>query len=81
MAGGAKTPNIAVLAAIARLGTCGSARGSDADRRVNLLIQFAMEGSLRTLIHTFGFASHQIGARRTYLCNDLPAFGALNSER
>jgi hypothetical protein len=46
MAGGAETPNIAALPAIARLGTCESARGPDADRRVKLLIQFAVEGSL-----------------------------------
>jgi hypothetical protein len=46
MAGGAETPNIAALPAIARLGACESARGPDADRRVKLLIQFAAEGSL-----------------------------------
>jgi hypothetical protein len=46
MAGGAETPNIAALPAIARLGTCESARGPDADRHVKLLIQFAVEGSL-----------------------------------
>jgi hypothetical protein len=34
MAGGAETPNIAALPAIARLGACESARGSGADRRV-----------------------------------------------
>ena len=45
MAGGAETPNIAALPAIARLGTCESARGPDADRHVKLLIQFAVEGS------------------------------------
>jgi hypothetical protein len=45
MAGGAETPNIAALPAIARLGACESARGPDADRRVKLLIQFAVEGS------------------------------------
>jgi len=44
MAGGAETPNIAALPAIARLGTCESARGPDADRHVKLLIQFAVEG-------------------------------------
>jgi hypothetical protein len=46
MAGGAETPNIAALPAIARLGTCESARGPDADRHVKLLSQFATEGSL-----------------------------------
>src|SRR6266542_168254 len=46
MAGGAETPNIAALPAIARLGACESARGPDADRRAKLLIQFAVEGSL-----------------------------------
>src|SRR5450631_2480732 len=46
MAGGAETPNIAALPAIARLGACESTRGPDADRRVKLLIQFAVEGSL-----------------------------------
>ena len=42
----ARTPNIAALPAIARLGTCESARGPDADRHVKLLSQFAVEGSL-----------------------------------
>jgi hypothetical protein len=46
MAGGAETPNIAALPAIARLGACESARGPDADRHVKLLSQFAVEGSL-----------------------------------
>jgi len=46
MAGGAETPNIAALPAIAPLGTCESARGPDADRHVKLLSQFAVEGSL-----------------------------------
>jgi hypothetical protein len=49
MASGAETPNIAALPAIARLGTCESARGPDADRRVKPLIQFAVEGSLGRL--------------------------------
>jgi hypothetical protein len=44
MAGGAETPKIAALPAIARLGACKSARGPDADRRIKLLIQFAVEG-------------------------------------
>jgi len=46
MAGGAETPNIAALLAIARLGACESAQGPDADRHVKLLIQFAVKGSL-----------------------------------
>jgi hypothetical protein len=46
MAGGAETLNIAALPAIARLGTCESARGPDAARHVKLLIQFAVEGAL-----------------------------------
>src|SRR3954469_11827054 len=46
MAGGAETPNIAALPAIARPGACESARGPDADRHVKLLIQFAVEESL-----------------------------------
>ena len=46
MAGGAETPNFAAVPAIARLGTCESARGPDADRHVKLLSQFAVEGSL-----------------------------------
>ncbi len=46
MAGGAETSNIAALPAIARVGACESARGPDANRRVKLLIQFAVEGSL-----------------------------------
>jgi TonB family protein len=45
MAGGAETPNIAALPAIARLGTCESPRGPDADRHVKRLIQFAVEGA------------------------------------
>jgi hypothetical protein len=45
MAGGAETPNIAALPAIARLGACESARGPDVDRHVKLLIQFAVEGA------------------------------------
>ena len=45
MAGGAETPNVAALPAIARLGACELARGPDADRHVKLLIQFAVEGS------------------------------------
>jgi len=44
---GAETPNIAALPAIARLGACESARGPDADRRVKLLSQFAVEGHTR----------------------------------
>ena len=61
MAGGAETPNIAALPALARLGACESARGPDADRRVKLLIQFAVEGSLsgaysqRRVKHTCSF--------------------------
>ena len=46
MAGGAETPNIAALPAIARLGACESARGPDAEWHVKLFIQFAVEGSL-----------------------------------
>ena len=46
MTDGGRTPNIAALPAIARLGTCESARGPDADRHVKLLSQFAVEGSL-----------------------------------
>ncbi len=57
MAGGAETPNIAALPAIARLGACESARGADADRRVKLLIQFAVEGSLS------GAYSHMLSAK------------------
>jgi len=37
MVGGAETPNIAALPAIARLGVCESARGPAADRHVKLL--------------------------------------------
>lgn len=39
MAGGAETPNIAAVLAIARLGAWESALGADADRRVKPLIQ------------------------------------------
>jgi hypothetical protein len=46
MAGGAETPNIAALPAIARLGARESAWGPDADRHVKLLIQFAVKGAL-----------------------------------
>jgi hypothetical protein len=49
MAGGAETPKIAALPAIARLGACESVRGPNADRRVKLLIQFAVEGSLSSV--------------------------------
>ena len=49
--GGADTSNIAALPAIAGLGTCESARGSDADRHDNLLIEFAVKGHSRALIH------------------------------
>ena len=52
MSGDAETPNIAALPAIAPLGACESARGSDADRHVKLLIQFAVEGHSRAIIHT-----------------------------
>src|SRR5882757_580319 len=65
MVGGAETPNIAALPAIARLGTCESARGPDADRHVKLLIQFAVEGSLS------GACSHlaaTIGRQKHNLC-------------
>jgi hypothetical protein len=63
MAGGAETPNIAALPAIARLGACESARGPDADRRVKLLIQFAVEGSLsgaysQIELPNFGLQNH-----------------------
>jgi hypothetical protein len=55
MAGGAETPNIAALPAIARLGACESARGPDADRYVKLLIQFAVKGSLSGAYSHSGF--------------------------
>ena len=68
--GGAETPNIAALPAIARLGTCESARGPDADRRVKLLIQFEVAGLLnfdpferRCLMVAFG-SSEPAGLRR-----------------
>jgi hypothetical protein len=41
--------------AIARLGACESARGPDADRHVELLSQFAVEGALS------GAYSHDCG--------------------
>jgi hypothetical protein len=63
MAGGAETPNIAALPAIARLGACESARGPDADRHVKLLIQFAVKGSLS------GTYSHP---ERTLIAEDDP---------
>jgi hypothetical protein len=68
MAGGAETPNIAALPAIARLGTCESARGPDVDRHVKLLSQFAVEGShvrprqIGCCCHS---QSHKIGSERT----------------
>ena len=61
MAGGAETPNIAALPAIARLGTCESARGPDADRHVKLLSQFAVEGSLS------GAYSQPLLAKRSFV--------------
>src|SRR6266436_1222388 len=66
MAGGAETPNIAALPAIARLGTCESARGPDADRHVELWIEFAVEGSLS------GAYSHK-GNRRDRLDPAFPS--------
>ena len=59
MAGGAETPNIAALPAIARLGACKLARGPDADRHVKLLIQFAVKGSLS------GAYSHNTDRKQT----------------
>jgi hypothetical protein len=70
MAGGAETPNIAALPAIARPGACESARGPDADRRVKLLIQFAVEGHSRALIHTIGRDRQQ----RRKIRHDVAAF-------
>src|SRR6202521_5845219 len=67
MAGGAETPNIAALPAIARLGACESARGPDADRRVKLLIQFAVEG--------------RIASPRMLLDNFSPMTGAASPNR
>ena len=52
MAGGAETPNIAALSAIAWLGACKSAQGPDADRHVKLLINLRWRGHSRALIHT-----------------------------
>src|SRR6266705_207905 len=46
MAGGAESPNIAALPAIARLGACESARGPDADRHAKPLIYLMTKGSL-----------------------------------
>jgi hypothetical protein len=54
MAGGAETSNSAALPAIMRLGARESARGPDANRQVKLLIQFALEGHSRALIHSYG---------------------------
>jgi|SRR5450631_910012 hypothetical protein len=68
MAGGAETPNIAALPAIARLGTCESARGPDADRHVKLLIQFAVEGSLS------GAYSHRRNERGPQMTIETIAF-------
>jgi hypothetical protein len=62
MADGAETPNIAALPAIARLGTCESARGPDADRHVKLLIQFAVEESLSVAYSQPGAVKHSSGA-------------------
>ena len=59
MAGGAETPNIAALPAIARLGACESARGPDADRHVKLLIRFAVEGSLSGAYSQLGRQPHE----------------------
>ena len=59
----AETPNIAALPAIARLGTCESARGPDADRHVKLLIQFAVEGSLSGAYSQHGIHRRQHGRR------------------
>ena len=65
MAGGAETPNIAALPAIARLGACELARGPDADRHVKLLIQFAVEGSLSgAYSHVCGHMRPKAAARK-----------------
>ena len=76
MAGGAETPNIAALPAIARLGACESARGPDADRHVKLLIQFAVEGSLSD---AYSHLTAQDGQRRPLQkfnrTRDIPACG------
>ena len=68
MAGGAETPNIAALPAIARLGACESARGPDADRRVKLLIQFAVEGALSGAYSHIG--SVQLASGRFAMIDD-----------
>jgi hypothetical protein len=75
MAGGAETPNIAALPAIARLGTCESARGPDADRHVKLLSQFAVEGSLSGAYSQYvdsGLAAHST-PRRAWRSAFVPA--------
>jgi hypothetical protein len=64
MAGGAETSNIAALPAIARLGTCQSARGPDADWHVKLSSQFAVEGHSRALIHKLIVSRLGIGLRK-----------------
>jgi hypothetical protein len=45
MTDGGRRGDCTALPAIARLGTCESALGPDADRHVKPLIQFAVEGS------------------------------------
>ena len=75
MAGGAETPNIAALPAIARLGACESARGPDADRHVKLLIQFAVKGS------PSGAYSHLGAISKRSICGTAPAMLSSTSIR
>ena len=63
--GGAETPNIAAMPAIAWLGACESARGPDAGRHAKLLIQFAViERFFDRLFHLHGVGSAVIARRR-----------------
>jgi hypothetical protein len=62
MAGGAETPHIAALPAVARLDACEAARGLEADRLVKLLIQSAVEGSYSDAYLRFTNPSTPAGA-------------------
>jgi hypothetical protein len=80
MAGGAETPNIAALPSIARLGACESARGPDADRRVKLLIEFAVEGSLSGAYSHSGreAGGPNIGCTRCGTCYEIEMISSIS---
>lgn len=77
MAGDAETPNIAALAAVARLDAFESARGPDTDRHVKLLIQFAVDGHSRAPIHTLDMNRMPASPMIAAACVPVPPFYCL----